>query len=267
MMEATQRALQFNCGGSSLVGILDLPERPLSRGVLVVTSAPQYRIGNHRHFTLLARLLAARGIPVMRFDHRGMGDSEGEARTIDALGEDTQAAMRAFFAQMPGMQDVVLWGLGDAATAAVLYAQADARVSGVVLLNPWMHTPGSAPRADGLPQLLARLGELDFWKRVASDSGDGQASVAARRQNMRAAAADASLPLPQRVLASLSGFDGAALVILGGDEPGAQHVDALLKRHEVRCKCVTIAGADRTFASRAWRDAVAEVSANWIASW
>ncbi|NHZ83313.1 hydrolase 1, exosortase A system-associated [Massilia sp. CCM 8695] len=266
-MDATQRTMQFTCGGNSLIGILDLPERPLARGVLVVTSAPQYRIGNHRHFTLLARLLAARGIPVMRFDHRGMGDSEGEARPIDALGDDLQAAMRAFFAQMPAMQDVVLWGLGDAATAAVLYAHADTRVSGVVLLNPWMQTPAGTARAHGLPPLLARLGELDFWKRVASDSHNGEDSVAALRQHMRAAAADASLPLPQRVLASLAGFDGAALVILGGDEPGARHVDALLKRHELRCKCVTIDGADRTFASRAWRDAVAEVSANWIASW
>ncbi|MFB9243438.1 hydrolase 1, exosortase A system-associated [Massilia antarctica] len=266
-MDATQRAVQFNCGGDSLIGILDLPERPLTRGVLVVTSAPQYRIGDHRHFTLLARLMAARGIPVLRFDHRGMGDSEGEARPIDALGEDIQAAMRAFFAQMPGMQDVVLWGFGDAATAAVLYAHADTRVSGVVLLNPWMQAPGSAPRADGLPQLLARLGEVDFWKRVASDSRGGPDGVAALRQDMRAAAGDAGLPLPRRVLASLSGFDGAALVILGGDEAGAQHVDALLKRHGVRCKCVSVGGAERSFASRAWRDAVAEISANWIASW
>ncbi|NHZ61437.1 hydrolase 1, exosortase A system-associated [Massilia genomosp. 1] len=223
-MFAEQRVVQFTCQGSSLIGILDLPERPLSRGVLVVTSGPQYRIGHHRHFTLLARVLAGRGIPVLRFDHRGMGDSEGEARTLDAVGEDMHAAARAFFAQVPEMRELVLWGLGEAAMAALRYAQAEQRVSGVVLLNP----------------------------RVAPREGEADAGPGA---------------LAQRVLAGLVGFDGAALVILGGADPAAQQLPALAARHELRCKCVTIAGADRTFASRAWRDEVAEVSANWIASW
>ncbi|HEX8610608.1 MAG TPA: hydrolase 1, exosortase A system-associated [Telluria sp.] len=222
-MYAEQRALQFICQGHGLIGILDLPERPLPRGVLVVTSGPQYRIGHHRHFTLLARVLAGRGIPVLRFDHRGMGDSEGEARTIDALGDDIHAAIRAFFAQVPEMRELVLWGLGDAAMAALRYAQADARVSGVVLLNPQM---APCEGESGAPDALA-----------------------------------------QRVLAGLAGFDGAALVILGGGEAAAQQLPALVARYELRCKCVTIAGAGRTFASRAWRDEVAEVSANWIASW
>jgi pimeloyl-ACP methyl ester carboxylesterase len=221
-MHAVQRVVQFTCQGNCLIGILDLPERPLARGVLVVTSDPQYRIGHHRHFTLLARLLASRGIPALRFDHRGMGDSEGEARTLDAVADDIDAATRAFFAQVPELREVVLWGLGDAAMAALRYAQADPKVKGVVLLNPSV-----APR-DGM------------------------------------AAPDV---LPQRVITGLAGFDGAALVILGERDPAAQQLPALIARHELRCKCVTIAGADRTFASRAWRDDVAEVSANWIASW
>ncbi|UOD29288.1 hypothetical protein INH39_28395 [Massilia violaceinigra] len=69
------------------------------------------------------------------------------------------------------------------------------------------------------------------------------------------------------MLSGLAAFDGAALVIFGADDPAAQQLPALAARYELRCKCVTIAGAGRTFASRAWRDEVAEVSANWIASW
>lgn len=226
-MFAEQRALQFTCQGSSLIGILDLPERPLARGVLVVTSGPQYRIGHHRHFTLLARVLAARGIPVLRFDHRGMGDSEGEARTLDTLGDDIHAATRAFFDQVPELREVVLWGLGEAAMAALRYAQADQRVAGVVLLDP---------------QVAPRQGAAD--DSVVDDSA-----------------------LAQRVLAGLVAFDGAALLIIGGHDAPAQQLPALIARHELRCKCVAIDGAGRAFASRAWRDAVAEVSANWIASW
>ncbi|KAB8057318.1 hydrolase 1, exosortase A system-associated, partial [Janthinobacterium violaceinigrum] len=58
-----------------LVGILSLPAAPGPRGVLIVTGGPQYRVGSHRQFVLLARALAAQGVPVLRFDLRGMGDS------------------------------------------------------------------------------------------------------------------------------------------------------------------------------------------------
>ena len=56
-MNYEQRALQFQCNGQSLVGIVDVPDRPLQRGVLVIAGGPQYRVGSHRHYTLLARLL------------------------------------------------------------------------------------------------------------------------------------------------------------------------------------------------------------------
>ena len=44
-----------------------------SRGMLIVVGGPQYRAGSHRQFTLLARDVAATGVPTMRFDYRGMG--------------------------------------------------------------------------------------------------------------------------------------------------------------------------------------------------
>lgn len=266
-MNFTQRALQFSCQGSCLVGIIDVPERPVARGVLVVTSGPQYRIGSHRHFALLARMLAPRGIPVMRFDHRGMGDSEGEARSIDSLDEDIRAATKEFFVQMPEMTEIVIWGLGEAAAPAALYAQGDERIGGVVLLNPSVLEGAAALRAPRAPHLLARIGELGFWKRVATGQRDSAAGAATLRQNMRAAALDRSLPLAQRLVASLSCFDGAVLVILGEDDPVAQEFADLLDKNDRRCKRVTIAGANHTFASREWRDEVAEVSANWIVSW
>ncbi len=243
-MDYVQRALRFACQGQSLVGIIDVPERPLARGVLVISGGPQYRVGSHRHYTLLARLLAPRGIPVMRFDCRGMGDSEGEPRTFDSIGDDIQAAIREFFLQVPAMQEVVIWGLGDGATAAALYAHTDQRVRGLVLLNPW-----SGGTAQGAPHARLDLGEIAFWKQVGLDHALGPD------------------PVPQRLLASLACFGGAALVVVGGaDTAGRQFAD-LMERIDVPVRRVTIAGADHTFASREWRDEVAELSANWIVSW
>ncbi len=250
-MNYEQRALQFQCNGQALVGIVDVPERPLQRGVLVIAGGPQYRVGSHRHYALLARLLAPRGIPAMRFDYRGMGDAEGEPRSFDSIDDDIRAAIKEFFMQLPDMREVVIWGLGDGATAATLYAHSDPRVRGLVLLNPWTgSTDASAPPL--IPQLLARFGEIGFWKKVGS---------------RQAGAIDAGMPLPQRIVASLACFEGPTLVVVGGADAIGREFASLLEKNQSACRRVTVAGANHTFASREWRDEVAEISANWIVSW
>ena len=64
MPEATnaERGLVFRCAGEELVGILH--PAPGATGVVIVVGGPQYRVGSHRQFLLLARRLAASGIPV-----------------------------------------------------------------------------------------------------------------------------------------------------------------------------------------------------------
>jgi exosortase A-associated hydrolase 1 len=266
-MKADQRALRFACNGSGLVGIVEVPERPLPRGVLVITGGPQYRVGGHRQFATLARTLAQRGIPVMRFDRRGMGDSEGEPRSFDQIDDDIRAAMKEFFMQVAELREVVIWGLCDAATAAAFYVGTDDRVSGLVLLNPWVRTPEGEARAMLRHYYLARLGEVAFWKRVASGNLDLNASATTLRQNMRLAVGDHRALLPHRVVASLAGFGGQVLVILSGDDRTAAEFARLMVRHNVRAQRVDIGGANHTFSSDKWRTEVAETSANWITSW
>ncbi|HWJ93213.1 MAG TPA: hydrolase 1, exosortase A system-associated, partial [Telluria sp.] len=111
------RALAFPCQGDTLYGILSLPAQPNPRGVLVIVGGPQYRAGSHRQFTLLARALADAGIPALRFDYRGMGDSEGAQRGFEHVRDDIRAAIDSFMAETPGLSEVVLWGLCDGATA------------------------------------------------------------------------------------------------------------------------------------------------------
>ena len=110
-MNSTDAVLQFNCDRNALIGLLSLPDQAPSHGVLIVVGGPQYRVGSHRQFTLLARDLAAQGIAAMRFDYRGMGDSEGALRNFDEVGDDVRAAVDAFFAALPSLKSVTLWGL------------------------------------------------------------------------------------------------------------------------------------------------------------
>ena len=265
-MKAGQRALRFQCNGSALVGIVDVPERPLARGVLVLTGASHYRIGARRQLTLMTRLMAGRGIPALRFDQRGVGDSEGEAHGLEGLDDDIRAAIGEFSRQVPEMNEVVIWGLGDAATAAAVYARADQRVAGLVLLNPVVHNAAPAARATLRHYYLPRMGELGFWKKVATGKFDLMASAASLRQSVRGTAGR-DVSLSQRMVAGIAGFGGPVLVILSGDARGTRDAASLLERHHVQCRRIDVAPALRGQATRQWRDDIAQLSANWITSW
>lgn len=266
-MKAGQRALRFQCKGNALVGIVDVPERPLARGVLVLTGASHYRIGARRQLTLMTRLMAGRGIAAMRFDQRGVGDSEGEAHGLDGLDDDIRAAIGEFSRQVPEMSEIVIWGLGEAATAAVVYARADARVAGLVLLNPVVHNAVPAAHATLRHYYLPRMGELGFWKKIATGKLDFMASASALRQNLRSDTAARGASLAQRMLAGIAGFKGPVLAILSGDARATRDAVGLLERHHVRCRRVDVAPAVRGQATRRWRDDIAQISVNWITSW
>src|SRR5260221_6488075 len=166
-MTPDEHAFMFDCGGESLVGILSGAGLPAGRGVLILVGGPQYRVGSHRQFALLARHLAEHGVPTLRFDYRGMGDSDGEARTFERVGEDIRCAIDRFFAIVPTLRDVVIWGLCDAASAALFYAHGDARVSGLILLNPWVRTGAGVARAHLRHYYLRRLLQGSLWQKMA----------------------------------------------------------------------------------------------------
>ena len=277
-MNVEQRALCFGCDGCTLIGILSLPQQPLARGVLIVTGGPQYRVGSHRQFTLLARHLAAQAIPVMRFDYRGMGDSDGTPRSFESVGEDIQCALQEFFRAVPELAQVILWGLCDGATAAAFYARQDSRVCGLILLNPWVRTGQGAARATLRHYYAARLLEPDFWRKLTRGALQPGAVLASLRQLLRAAGRRpdaAQLALPARMFEGLSRFDGKILIILSGEDLTAREFADLQRSSAAwrrlssapRMRQVELAGANHTFSRRDWREEVARLCASWASSW
>ena len=94
-----ERFVAFDCDGDACIGVLAVPKLPIATddvGVLVIVGGPQTRVGSHRQFVLLARALAAAGIPAFRFDYRGMGDSAGDTRTFEHIRTDLFAALDVF---------------------------------------------------------------------------------------------------------------------------------------------------------------------------
>lgn len=288
-MNIVERGVSFDCEGCWLYGVLSLPAgaAPSARGVVVVVGGPQYRVGSHRQFTLLARELASQGVPVLRFDYRGMGDSEGDPRDFSDVGPDLRAAIDIFFAEVPGTREVVLWGLCDAASAAMFYAHQDARVSGMVLLNPWARTEEGAARAYLRHYYLSRLFDPGLWRKIAAGRFDlaaalrsfrgllGKAAGGMPAPSQPAQAASAASPaLPQRMLEGYARFRGHTLFITSGADLTAREFEALASspgwRRAMRGKRVArerLRDADHTFSRTDWRDQVARWTADWLRRW
>ena len=276
-MSFAERALAFPCADARLVAVISAPVRPSERGVLVVVGGPQYRVGSHRQFTLLCRALAESGIAAMRFDYRGMGDSSGEGRNFEQVGDDLRAAVDAFLGAVPEMHDVVIWGLCDAASAALFYAHSDPRVSGVVLLNPWVRTVEGEAKAVLRHYYLQRLLSPGPWRKLLRGEFDLRGSLRSLAGNFRNAtgAGAAAGTLPERMSDALARFDGKVLLILSGNDLTAQEFKGVVLgstrwRGLLDSPRVTrreLPQANHTFSTREWRDQVALWTADWVRSW
>lgn len=284
-MKYTEQAMVFNCAGCRLLGIATQPETPAETGVLIVVGGPQYRAGSHRQFTLLARQLAGQGIASMRFDYRGMGDSEGDMRNFEAIDADIRAAIDTFLKHAPEVRRIAIWGLCDAASAALCYAHTDTRVSRLILLNPWVHTEAGASRARLRHYYLSRLMQRSFWTKFLSgkielsksvgDLSKSAHSVATGASPVTFASTDPRHGSPvyiERMLDGLKRFRGEILFILSGNDLTAQEFIALTQQDKrwkrlcdsPRITSETVKKANHTFSSQTWRGQVETRTAQWV---
>lgn len=226
-----ESALVFVCQGEQLVGVLTRPTAAPARGlpgVLVVVGGPQYRVGAHRQFVELARALAGAGHAVLRFDVRGMGDSSGALHDFLQIDDDIAAAIDTLCREAQ-VQQVVLWGLCDGASAALLYCdgRSDARVVGLALANPWVRSAESLAATHVKHYYLRRLLDRDFWRKLAAGGVGRHAaqellgnlgSALRGRLARRGPSAGSPLRYQDRMARAWQRFSGKMLLIVSGDD-------------------------------------------------
>jgi exosortase A-associated hydrolase 1 len=283
-----EQAFSFSVEGDTLLGILHAPAIVRSgttgTGVVIVVGGPQYRGGSHRQFVQLARRLAHEGHAVLRFDVRGMGDSSGAPRSFEHIGADIHCALAQLHQRQPGLRRVVLWGLCDGASAALLYLHdhPGAAVHGLCLLNPWVRSEASLARTQVRHYYGQRLLQRDFWAkllrgRVAGDALRGlwRSLRAALAKPTPSGSPGACLPYQQRMAQAWAAWGARGrpllLVLSSHDYTAREFEDSLaadphwkgalqrpgVQRHDA-------VGADHTFSAGEQRRALEALTLDWL---
>jgi len=271
-----ERVLMLRCEADTMLGILHEPVAPSAPvGVLIVVGGPQYRAGSHRQFVLLARALAQAGHPVLRFDYRGMGDSDGTVRTFENVDADLRVAVDALMTEQPRLSRVVIWGLCDAASAALLYCPGDSRLRGLVLVNPWARTSSGEAKAYLKHYYLRRFLQPSFWRKVLTGgfnplrSGRELAGAVATAQ----ATQRTGPSYIERMRLGMNAFARPVLLLLSEHDLTAREFSDLsgsdarwARSMSARTLSIkALPGADHTFSSREHLDQATELCRDWLA--
>jgi len=202
--------------------------------------------------------------------------------------DDIRHALDYFFEQVPTMKEIAIWGLCDAASAALFYAHKDPRVRGLVLLNPWVRTEEGMAKAYLKHYYLSRLSDRELWSKILRGRFDYRSAMGSmfrmigkalpgRAANTIEAAPTgvAAAPLPERMRDGFEHFDGRVLLIISGNDLTAKEfLDVVAASHKwqkllqsPRVQRRDLPEANHTFSQRDWRDQVASWTSDWIKSW
>jgi exosortase A-associated hydrolase 1 len=238
----SRRHFTFECEGVRLAATLD--PGSAQTGLLIVTGGNEVRSGPWGSQAELAARIAASGFPVLRFDRRGVGDSEGENAGFTASAPDIAAALSAFKTHVPKLRRVVGYGNCDAASALMLASGQGCDT--LVLANPWTFEPASEmenssePEPAPMPPSAVRS---HYLRRLTSPSAlwrllTGRVELGKLAGSLvEAVKPDGpATTLAQQMTAALGEFPGPATILLAERDRTAQAFLANWNKDDVRIR-------------------------------
>ncbi len=282
-MNVEEIPLAFDCEGDTLIGIVHRPERASPRGVLsLVAGGPQYRAGCCRQLVYMARDFSAHGIPVMRFDHRGVGDGDGEFLDFLHVENDLSAAIEAFKRAVPQLREVVLWGGCNAASAIMINAHRYPEVTGMIISNPYAHSEATETVVVR-NHYMRRLKDPTFWAKVFRLRFNPfpyiQSAIRSVLKRLLASNAAAPLagerqdqPFTELMLSGFKKFQGQILLVMSGKSLTSEEFDVLVAnspewQKAYKSASITradIAEADQAFSTIEARNALLKAARIWL---
>lgn len=283
MKKFENRAITIDCEGSTLVGVVTVPKNCKRVGILtVVAGGPQYRGGCGRQLVELSRVMGEVGVPVLRFDYRGMGDSEGTFQDFQHIRADLIAAIGAFKNEVPELSEIVLWGGCNAASAILINAATIENVAGMIISNPFVTSESLAARARRA-HYLERLGQREFWKKLFSgkysisdyaksllrkNTGDKPEKGATNGRTGN----HSDISFPVRMLDGFEKFQGCCLLALSGRSLDSKRFQMLIDSEKRWKKAMSrdvvttevFPEADQAFSVLSSRSAFFGVAVTWI---
>jgi pimeloyl-ACP methyl ester carboxylesterase len=240
----SERTVSRERADGQLFGVLAEPiEDTAGLCAVLLNAGPQRHTGPNRMWVEIARRWAARGVPTVRIDLAGIGDSDGDATAFVRVGsfylpeyvEQVRAALDMLVERgLP--KRFLLLGLCAGAYWSLHTALQDERVAAIAMLNPraltWDEWHYTVRRTQELRERLflastwrrALRGELTFARHLETARAiTGRALSAPLRARQRMTLQrEAGEPAPdpgEALFDALRERDQRALLLLTGSEP------------------------------------------------
>jgi dienelactone hydrolase len=279
-----ERTVRFPSGGETLVGVLALPagDAGQSRAVVIVHGWGSSHAGPHDMLVKLARALASRGVPSLRFDIRGRGESTGAVMEtdLDAMIDDTVAAA-AFLKGESGAAAVDAVGLcsgANVALGAAAHEGAFDRAAAISILPFQSHKSKMQElrRTGGMfRKVFAKgLNPVTWWRLVTGrvrifrvlktlfgGEGGKVRDASGRTRNLKDS--------PRDLMGALGKFRGPLLFVWGGADPegmGAKrHFEDFVREQGLDARVEVIEGANHNYYSLEWERAAIDAAVGFTA--
>ncbi len=165
--------------GQRLHCILEEPSRGAAGAPLaavLLCPGVKTRVGPHRLYRKLSQSFLRRGIPVMRVDFRGLGDSQGEwaDERLEHIynriergecAEDARSALDWLESQC-GIRSFIVGGLCGAAITGLHLASQDPRVAGLYAIGLPARLHGGAGTEERMPRGLLRSKRMLYVRKL-----------------------------------------------------------------------------------------------------